>query len=253
MIFLGNFDYKAFVRAQTIVVLRDSEIIGPFHLSPRYGARALVIISISINNANLFLRGIILGNDFRKRISLHCRSTRAHGWERFVRARRRLHRASRQIDDRSRSGDGSLVKVKSARSMAVISPVTYSTKVCHNLSFFFLFFYQFSYLFALLIFQRLNFALLSMISHQRYNFLYDPICKFVFIIRFLDSCIQALLSKYPFVKFHFIDYLLDRPISFYKRGKKSSRVSYSKVQIISHGLASLFFRTRRCFFHERMQ
>lgn len=60
-LFTGNFDYKAFVheRGARAVVLR--EVIGPFHLSPR--CSVLVIILISINNANLSLRGIIPGND----------------------------------------------------------------------------------------------------------------------------------------------------------------------------------------------
>jgi len=65
----------------------------------RARARALVIISISINNANLSLRGIILGNDLESESRcivdpLPC----ARGWERFVRARTRLHRAFRSLD-----------------------------------------------------------------------------------------------------------------------------------------------------------
>lgn len=41
----------------------------------------------------------------------------------------------RSAIDRSRSGDESLVKVKSARSVTVVPPVTHSTKVCRNLPF----------------------------------------------------------------------------------------------------------------------
>jgi len=94
-------------------------IIGPFHLSPRCTACALVIISISINNANLSLRGIILGNDLESESRcivdpLPC----ARGWERFVRARMQdcIVHFDRSID-RSRIEDESLARAKSARSM----------------------------------------------------------------------------------------------------------------------------------------
>lgn len=90
-IFLGNFDYKAFRtrRAQHRRFTRYSGDNRSFSsLATRdagNNARALVIISISINNANLSLRGIILGNDLES--EFHCIvDPHARTRERFVRA-----------------------------------------------------------------------------------------------------------------------------------------------------------------------
>lgn len=131
--------------------------------------------------------------------------------------------------------------------MTVISPVTYSPKVCHNHSFF----VNFRILFCAFNFLEIKFCFLI----KDVTFYIIPYANLSCIqIRFLDSCIYALLSKYPFVKFHFIDYLFDRSISFYKRGKNRC-LSYPKFKLYLTVQACFFFffRTRRCFFHERMQ
>lgn len=102
----------------------------------------LVIISISINNANLSLRGIILGNDLESesRCALSASRANARGWERFVRAERRLHRASRSLDrstiDRSRTADRSTAKAESVLGDSYRAR-SYSSKVCRNFLLFF--------------------------------------------------------------------------------------------------------------------
>lgn len=134
MIFLGNFDYKAIRTSATSFYGRYSQIIGPFHLSPRCSVRALVIILISINNANLSLHGIILGNDLESesRCIVGPLSCARMGNVLSARAERRLHRASRLFD---RSTIDHVLemdpwqKAESARSTTVIFPVTFDKSV----------------------------------------------------------------------------------------------------------------------------
>lgn len=97
---------------------------------------ALVIISISINNANLSLRGIILGNDLESESRCALSVPLASGWERFVRAERRLHRASRRLLDRS-TIDRSRTARMDPRAPNPLGDSyrarSYSSKVCRNL------------------------------------------------------------------------------------------------------------------------
>lgn len=154
------------------------------------------------------MRGIIPGNDLESESRCIVDSlARMRGWERFARARRRLHRASRFFDRSTIDhvpGDGRDLgqKPNPRDPVTVTLPVAFDESVSRLLLFSFLLTYIAAFIVSLrtLDFLEIKSCTFIKVSHQRFNFPYRPVCKlFLYLdgttIRFLDTCTRPLYLR----------------------------------------------------------